>query len=123
MKTLVVDSSAVMRRIVTQMLAQMGYQNTIQVDTCSAAFEVLNQGEIDLIIADSQMTDMCCLKFVKTIRQRRYKDVNFLMMTLDGSLAEVNEARRAGIDKCVVKPFNFECLKASVEFFTVKLQG
>ena len=123
MKTLVVDSSAVMRRIVTQMLAQMGYQNTIQVDTCSAAFEVLNQGEIDLIIADSQMTDMCCLKFVKTIHQRSYKDVKFLMMTLDGSLAEVNEARRAGIDKCVVKPFNFEGLKASVEFFTVKLQG
>ncbi|KAF7785845.1 hypothetical protein PRUB_a0239 [Pseudoalteromonas rubra] len=123
MKTLVVDSSAVMRRIVTQMLAQMGYQNTIQVDTCSAAFEELNKGEVDLIIADRQMTDMCCLEFAKAVRQGPYKDVNLLMMTLDGSLAEVNEARRAGIDKCVVKPFNFEGLKAGVEFFTVKLQG
>ncbi|WP_046004503.1 response regulator [Pseudoalteromonas rubra] len=124
MKTLVVDSSAFIRKSVVQVLSQMGYQDSVQVDTCSAALEELNKGGFDLVIADWHMPDMSGLEFVKTIWAGPHNNVSFLMMTVIASRTEISEALRAGVNNYIVKPFTAGGLREAIESVIVhKIPG
>ena len=116
MKVLVVDDFATMRRIVKNVLKQIGFTEIVEADDGSTALEVLQQTEIDLIISDWNMPKVTGLDLLKTVRSdESMKAVPFLMVTAEAQKDNVIQAVQAGVSNYVVKPFTPEALKEKLE--------
>lgn len=106
---LVVDDFATMRRIVKNILRQLGFENIIEADDGTTALDALKKNKIDLIVSDWNMPKMTGLELLKTVRASdEYKDVPFLMVTAETQKQNVLDAVQAGVSNYVVKPFTAE---------------
>ena len=70
MKVLVVDDFATMRRIITNVLRQIGFENIVEAEDGTKALQVLEQDTIDFVITDWNMPEMSGLDLLKAIRSR-----------------------------------------------------
>lgn len=115
-KVLVVDDFATMRRIVKNVLKQIGFTNITEADDGSTALEQLKSGSFDLIISDWNMPKMTGLDLLKTVRgMDEYKNIPFLMVTAEAQKQNVVEAVQAGVSNYVVKPFTADQLTEKLE--------
>lgn len=111
LKILVVDDFATMRRIMKNILKQLGYTNITEADDGTTALEELKRGSFDLIISDWNMPKMTGLDLLKLVRADPvYKDIPFLMVTAEAQKQNVIEAVQAGVSNYVVKPFTAEAI-------------
>ena len=111
LKILVVDDFATMRRIMKNILKQLGYTNITEADDGTTALEELKRGSFDLIISDWNMPKMTGLDLLKLVRaDPLYKDIPFLMVTAEAQKQNVIEAVQAGVSNYVVKPFTAEAI-------------
>lgn len=111
LKILVVDDFATMRRIMKNILKQLGYTNITEADDGTTALEELKRGSFDLIISDWNMPKMTGLDLLKLVRSDPvYKDIPFLMVTAEAQKQNVIEAVQAGVSNYVVKPFTAEAI-------------
>ena len=111
LKILVVDDFATMRRIMKNILKQLGYTNITEADDGTTALEELKRGSFDLIISDWNMPKMTGLDLLKIVRSDPvYKDIPFLMVTAEAQKQNVIEAVQAGVSNYVVKPFTAEAI-------------
>lgn len=111
LKILVVDDFATMRRIMKNILKQLGYTNITEADDGTTALEELKKGHFDLIISDWNMPKMTGLDLLKLVRSdSQYKDIPFLMVTAEAQKQNVIEAVQAGVSNYVVKPFTAEAI-------------
>lgn len=116
MKVLVVDDFATMRRIVKNVLKQIGFTEIVEADDGSTALEVLQQTKIDLIVSDWNMPKVTGLDLLKTVRSdESLKATPFLMVTAEAQKDNVVQAVQAGVSNYVVKPFTPEALKEKLE--------
>ncbi len=116
MKVLCVDDFATMRRILKNILKQLGFKNIFEADDGLTALEVMKNEEIDLIISDWNMPKMNGLDLLKTARgMEQYKKVPFLMVTAEAQKQNVIEAVSAGVSNYVVKPFTAEAIEEKLE--------
>jgi two-component system, chemotaxis family, chemotaxis protein CheY len=116
MSILVVDDFSTMRRIVKNILRQLGYDNIIEADDGTAALEVLKREKIDFIISDWNMPQMTGLELLKTVRtSEEWKDLPFLMVTAEGQKEHVIEAVKHRVSNYVVKPFTPETLTEKID--------
>ncbi len=116
MKVLCVDDFATMRRILKNILKQLGFKNILEADDGLTALEVMKSEEIDLIISDWNMPKMNGLDLLKTARgMEQYKKVPFLMVTAEAQKQNVIEAVSAGVSNYVVKPFTAEAIEEKLE--------
>ena len=116
MKVLVVDDFATMRRIVKNVLKQIGFTKIIEADDGSTALAVLKKDKVDLIISDWNMPKVTGLDLLKAVRSdASMKDMPFLMVTAEAQKDNVIQAVRAGVSNYVVKPFTAEALKDKLE--------
>ena len=114
MKILVVDDSSTMRRIITNVVLQLGYKNNniMEAENGERAWELLNNEEIDLVLTDWNMPVMSGLDLVKNIRGAdSFKKLPIIMITTEGGKAEVITALKAGVNNYIVKPFTAALLK------------
>ncbi len=110
-KVLIVDDFATMRRILKNILKQLGFKNLVEADDGTTAWEVLESQEIDLIISDWNMPKMTGLELLKKVRASdKYKTRPFLMVTAEAQKQNVIEAVQAGVSNYVVKPFTAEAI-------------
>ena len=110
-KVLIVDDFATMRRILKNILKQLGFKNILEADDGTTALEVLEKQDIDLIISDWNMPKMTGLELLKTVRvHEKYKRAPFLMVTAEAQKQNVIEAVQAGVSIYVVKPFTAEAI-------------
>ncbi len=110
-KVLIVDDFATMRRILKNILKQLGFKNMTEADDGTTALEVLESQDIDLIISDWNMPKMTGLELLKTVRAHdKYKRTPFLMVTAEAQKQNVIEAVQAGVSNYVVKPFTAEAI-------------
>ena len=110
-KILIVDDFATMRRILKNILKQLGFRNLVEADDGTTAWEVLESQEIDLIISDWNMPKMTGLELLKKVRASdQYKKSPFLMVTAEAQKQNVIEAVQAGVSNYVVKPFTAEAI-------------
>ena len=110
-KILIVDDFATMRRILKNILKQLGFKNLVEADDGTTAWEVLESQTIDLIISDWNMPKMTGLELLKKVRaSTRYKTAPFLMVTAEAQKQNVIEAVQAGVSNYVVKPFTAEAI-------------
>ncbi|MBF0201401.1 MAG: response regulator [Desulfamplus sp.] len=110
-KVLIVDDFATMRRILKNILKQLGFKNLLEADDGTTALESLERNDIDLIISDWNMPKMTGLELLKSVRSsKKYAKVPFLMVTAEAQKQNVIEAVQAGVSNYVVKPFTAEAI-------------
>lgn len=116
MKILTVDDFSTMRRIIRNILRQLGYTNITEADNGAAAFEVLKAQHIDFVISDSNMPNMTGLELLKAIRSdEKLQQIPMLLVTADALKENVVEAVKAGVNGYIVKPFTAETLREKIE--------
>jgi len=114
---LVVDDSSSMRRIIRNILAGIGIKRIIEADNGATGLKELSENTIDLVISDWNMPKMNGLQFVKSIRANPvFKDMYFVLVTAEGT-REIDEAKQAGVNDYLSKPFTVESLKSLVAKF------
>ncbi|MEE9448813.1 MAG: response regulator [Ignavibacteriaceae bacterium] len=107
-KVLVVDDSAVMRKIIKKNIADSGMVVSDYIDAGDGkqALDAVSKNDIDLILCDWNMPNMSGIEFVKTLRSLNLpKKIPVIMITTEGSDAKVNEAKESGADGYLTKPF------------------
>jgi len=105
-----------MRKIIKNILSQLGFKNIIEADDGSTALEILKKEKVDLIISDWNMPKMPGIELLKAVRSdENLKDIKFIMVTAEAQKESVIEAIKYGVNQYVVKPFTPETLKEKLE--------
>ncbi|MFH1624591.1 MAG: chemotaxis response regulator CheY [Pseudomonadota bacterium] len=121
MRILIVDDFSTMRRIMRNLLRQLGYVNILEADDGNAALAKLKKEDIDFVISDWNMPRMSGLDLLKGVRgDEKLKNIPFLMVTAESEKDKIVEAVKAGVSNYIVKPFTAEILKQKI---TQILQG
>lgn len=121
MKILVIDDMGTMRKIIKNMLAQMGFKNITEADDGKTALPMIEDSfkggsPYEFIISDWNMPEMSGLDLLKTLRGNdAYKKLPFLMVTAEAEQGNVMLAVKAGVDNFIVKPFSATVLKEKIE--------
>lgn len=111
MRILVVDDFSTMRRIIKNILKQLGYNNIMEADDGSTAWDILNRERIDFVISDWNMPNMKGIDLLRKVRSS--EDLNnmpFLMVTAEAQQENLIEAVQAKVSNYIVKPFTAETL-------------
>ncbi|HXW68397.1 MAG TPA: chemotaxis response regulator CheY [Dissulfurispiraceae bacterium] len=116
-KVLVVDDFPTMRRIVKNLLKQLGFDNIDEAEDGAQALMRLRSGNFGLVISDWNMPNMEGIELLRNIRKEPdpLRDIPFLMVTAEAEKEKVIEAIKSGVDNYVVKPFTAEILKEKLE--------
>ncbi len=105
-KVLVVDDFATMRKVVRNMLRQMGIDNVSEAENGDEGFRMAKAGEFGLIVSDWNMPIMTGLEFLKAVRaDENTKTTPFLMVTAEALKENIIQAIQAGASNYIVKPF------------------
>ncbi len=116
MTVLVVDDFSTMRRIVRNILRELGFKNIMEAENGAAAVTVLKNHEVDLIVSDWNMPEMTGLELLKWVRgNARTKDLPFLMVTAEAQKENIVEAVKAKVSNYIVKPFTAATLQEKLE--------
>jgi two-component system chemotaxis response regulator CheY len=115
-RTLIVDDSSVMRKIVARALQQAGLEMVVfEAGNGSEGVDLLKAQQVDLILSDINMPLMDGLEFLRQIRaQNLAPDVPVVMITTESSEEHVKEAILAGAQGYIRKPFTPEQVKERV---------
>jgi len=115
MKILIVDDFATMRKILRNILKELGYTDLLEAEDGQAALEILRREKVDLVISDWNMPNMDGLSLLKAIRSdEALKDTPVLMVTAEAQKQNVLEAVKAGVNNYVVKPFTPEVIQEKI---------
>ena len=117
MNVLVVDDYNTMRRILRNLLEQLGFKNVDEAESGSSALEKLRAGKnYGLVISDWNMEPMTGLQLLKEVRaDMKLKGTPFIMVTAESKTENVVAAKEAGVNNYIVKPFNAATLKQKME--------
>jgi two-component system chemotaxis response regulator CheY len=121
MKILIIDDMSTMRKIIKNMLTQIGFKNLTEADDGATAWpliqEALTTGEpYEFIVSDWNMPQMTGLDLLKKIRaDERIKATPFLMITAEAEQGNVVVAVKAGVSNFIVKPFSAQTLKEKID--------
>ena len=116
---LVVDDSAVMRRVIRNMLQSAGLEEIDEAANGDAGLALLRKREIGLVLTDWNMPVMNGLEFIKAIRsERQFEDLPVVMVTTEGGGKERQLAHDAGATAHLSKPFHTEKIRDIVARFT-----
>lgn len=111
MKVLIVDDFATMRRILRNILKQVGFSRISEADDGKNALKELKKEKFDLVLCDWNMPEMSGLELLKTIRaDTDLKATPFVMVTAEAQKDNIVEAVKAGVNNYVVKPFTAETI-------------
>ncbi len=116
MRVLVVDDFSTMRRIVKNILRQIGFTNIVEADDGTTAWETLNKDNIDFVISDWNMPNMTGIELLRKVRaSEEFADVPFLMVTAEAQQENIIEAVQAKVSNYIVKPFTAETMKQKID--------
>ncbi|MDH5432354.1 MAG: chemotaxis response regulator CheY [Gammaproteobacteria bacterium] len=106
MKILVVDDFSTMRRIVKNLLRDLGFNNTHEADDGLTALPMLKTGNFDFLVTDWNMPGMQGIDLLKAVRaDEKIKTLPVLMVTAESKREQIIEAAQAGVNGYIVKPF------------------
>lgn len=116
MKILIVDDFSTMRRIIKNILRQLGFTNVQEADDGATAWPKIQAEDFDLIVTDWNMPKMSGLELLKAIRSDEdLKDLPVLMVTAEALKENIIEAVKAGVSNYIVKPFTAETLQEKLQ--------
>lgn len=116
MKILIVDDFSTMRRIIKNLLRDLGYNNTHEADDGNTALPMLKNGDYQFVVTDWNMPGMQGIDLLKAIRlDDKLKHLPVLMVTAEAKREQIIEAAQAGVNGYVIKPFTAETLKEKLD--------
>ncbi|MCU0760389.1 MAG: chemotaxis response regulator CheY [Steroidobacteraceae bacterium] len=115
-KFLVVDDFSTMRRIIRNLLHDLGYKNVSEADDGNTALPMLRTGNFDFLITDWNMPGMAGLDLLKHVRaDAALASMPVLMLTAEAKREQIVEAAQAGVNGYVIKPFTAATLKEKID--------
>ena len=115
MRILVVDDYSTMRRIIRNLLNQLGYADVDEAEDGSVALQKMRASNYNLVISDWNMEPMTGYELLKEVRaDDKLKATPFIMVTAESKTENVVAARKAGVDNYIVKPFNAATLQQKI---------
>ena len=116
MKILIVDDFSTMRRIIKNLLRDLGFTNTVEADDGITAIPILNTGSIDFLVTDWNIPGMTGIDLLRHVRaDEKLRSLPVLMVTAEAKREQIIEAAQAGVNGYVVKPFTALALKEKIE--------
>ncbi|WP_425567994.1 chemotaxis response regulator CheY [Oceanisphaera sediminis] len=116
MKILIVDDFSTMRRIIKNLLRDLGFNNTHEADDGTTALPMLKGGGFDFVVTDWNMPGMQGIDLLRAIRaDDKLKHLPVLMVTAEAKREQIITAAQAGVNGYVVKPFTAGTLKEKLE--------
>ena len=116
LKILIVDDFSTMRRIIKNLLRDLGFNNTVEADDGMTALPVLQSGGIDFLVTDWNMPGMSGLELLQKVRSDpSLAKLPVLMVTAEAKREQIILAAQAGVNGYVVKPFTAAVLKEKIE--------
>jgi two-component system chemotaxis response regulator CheY len=116
MKIMVVDDFSTMRRIIKNLLRDLGFNNTNEADDGTSALPMLQNGAYDFLITDWNMPGMQGIDLLKAVRaDPKLTNLPVLMVTAESKRDQIVEAAQAGVNGYIVKPFTAVTLKEKIE--------
>ncbi|MEL0036550.1 MAG: chemotaxis response regulator CheY, partial [Gammaproteobacteria bacterium] len=124
MKILIVDDFSTMRRIIKNLLRDLGFTNTSEADDGQTALPMLQQGNFDFLITDWNMPGMEGIELLKRVRaDDNLKSMPVLLVTAEAKKEQIVEAAQAGVNGYIVKPFTAGTLKEKIEKIFERIEG
>ncbi len=124
MKILIVDDFSTMRRIIKNLLRDLGFTNTVEADDGLTAIPILNSGSIDFLVTDWNMPGMTGIDVLRHVRaDEKLRSLPVLMVTAEAKREQIIEAAQAGVNGYVVKPFTALALKEKIEKIFERIHG
>jgi two-component system chemotaxis response regulator CheY len=116
MRILIVDDFSTMRRIIRNLLGELGFENIEEADDGATAMPLLESQSFDLLVLDWNMPGVPGIDVLKWVRaHERLSAMPILMVTAEAKREQIVEAAQAGVSGYVVKPFTAETLKSKLE--------
>ena len=120
-KILVVDDFATMRKVIRNLLKQIGFENIAEAEDGEMALKELKSQNISFIISDWNMPNMTGLDLLKAVRaDGDLCNTPFVMVTAEALQDNVVQAVKAGVDNYIVKPFTAEVLNEKISEIIAK---
>jgi len=124
MRILVVDDFSTMRRIVKNLLRDLGFTNTVEADDGKTALPILEAGGIDFLVTDWNMPGMTGIELLKAVRANPdLVSLPVLMVTAEAKREQIIMAAQAGVNGYVIKPFTAATLKEKIEKIFERVDG
>jgi two-component system chemotaxis response regulator CheY len=124
MKILVVDDFSTMRRIIKNLLRDLGFSNTQEADDGLTALPMLKSGNFDFLVTDWNMPGMQGIDLLKEVRaDENLSSLPVLMVTAEQKREQIIEAAQAGVNGYIVKPFTAQTLKEKLDKIFERLEG
>jgi len=115
MKTMVVDDMSTMRRIVKNLLKQLGFANVEEAENGQEALIKLKADKFGFVVSEWNMPVMSGIQLLRAIRaDEALKSIPVLMVTAEAQKENIIEAVQAGVSNYVVKPFTAEALQEKI---------
>jgi len=116
MKVLVVDDFSTMRRIIKNLLRDLGFTNISEADDGSTALPMLQGGDFEFVVTDWNMPGMQGIDLLKAIRaDESLAHIPVLMVTAEAKKEQIIMAAQAGVNGYIVKPFTAATLKTKLD--------
>ncbi|KRG78943.1 histidine kinase [Stenotrophomonas ginsengisoli] len=111
-RILIVDDFSTMRRIVKNLLADLGFTNTAEAEDGSGALNMLRNEAFDFVVTDWNMPVMTGIELLKAIRaDDKLKHLPVLMVTAEAKREQIIEAAQSGVNGYIIKPFTAQTLE------------
>ena len=122
-KILIVDDFSTMRRIIKNLLRDLGYTNTFEADDGHTALPMLKDGGFEFVVTDWNMPIMQGIDLLKEIRKNPdLKHLPVLMVTAEAKRDQIIDAAQAGVNGYIVKPFTAGTLKEKLDKVFARLE-
>jgi len=124
MKILVVDDFSTMRRIVKNLLRDLGFNNTFEADDGKTALPMLQTGDFDFLVTDWNMPGMTGIDLLKAVRaDPELSSLPVLMVTAEAKREQIILAAQTGVNGYVIKPFTAITLKEKIDKIFERIDG
>ena len=116
LKILIVDDFSSMRRIIKNLMRDLGYANTHEADDGLTALPMLKGGNYEFLVTDWNMPGMQGIDLLKAVRSDpQLVSLPVLLVTAEARREQIVEAAEAGVNGYIVKPFTAQTLKEKID--------
>jgi two-component system chemotaxis response regulator CheY len=113
---LIVDDFSTMRRIVRNLLKEIGYSNAEEAEDGVVALNLLRTSKFDFVVSDINMPNMDGFALLKSAKaDENLKSIPFLMVTAEAKKEDIVNAAQSGASGYIVKPFTKATLEEKVQ--------
>jgi two-component system, chemotaxis family, chemotaxis protein CheY len=124
MRILIVDDFSTMRRIVKNLLNDLGFTNTAEAEDGNAALAALRASKFDFVVTDWNMPGMTGIELLKNIRaDANLAKLPVLMVTAEAKREQIIEAAQSGVNGYIIKPFTAATLQEKLTKIFERLEA